>query len=248
MLGLSLTNPAFAQSAANKVYGTGIDQGEFELEARGGLDFDDDPDKDGKHKHKLAAGYGVTGFWFTELIAELEQEGEEGANFIYEATEWENRFELLEETESLPGVGLYTALVIAEKDGKADKVEWRALMQKRLGALRHRLNINFDKEFGPNRNTRVGLGYGWQTKWYVLDDLASGFEVQPGFEAFGDFGEIGDFRSGADQKHQVGPALFTEYKLSDRSKFELKLASMFGVTRASPDVTLKWEVEYVIKF
>lgn len=242
--------PVYAQSAANKVYGTGVDQGKFELGARGGLDIDDDPDKDGKHKHKFSIGYAPTGYWWTELIAELEQEGEEGANFIYEATEWENRFEFLEETDRRPGLGLYTAIVFPVKDGKAYKVEWRGLIQKRIGDWRHRFNLGFEAEFGDNRpdGSGVELGYAWQTKWYVFDDLAPGVALQPGFEAYGEFGEIGDFASGADQKHQIGPILFSEFDLGEYGEFELQFGPMFGLTRASADITFKWMAEYILHF
>ncbi len=248
MVSVVASTPALAQSNANKVYGAGVDAGKFELGARGGLDFDDDPDKDGKHKHKLTVGYGITGFWWSELIAELEREGEDDANLIYEATEWENRFALFAETESLPGVGLYTALVLAEKDGKADKVEWRAILEKRLGAFRHRFNLNFEKEFGAHRDSGVELGYAWQSKWYLLDDLAEGIEFQPGFEVYGEFGKIDDFASSAEQKHQIGPVLFSEFDLGEMGEFELRIGSLFGLTRASADVTFTWMAEYVLAF
>lgn len=245
---LAAAGAAMAQSSANKVYGTRITEGKLEFGARGGLDTDSRSEVDGKHKHKLTVGYGLTDYWWSELIGELERGGRDGDNFIYEATEWENRFEFLGETDYVPGIGLYTAYVFAVKDGKADKLEARAVFEKRIGALRHRLNITFEREIGSNRDGGVEMGYAWQTKWYLLDDIAEDLAVQPGFEAYGEFGRINAFASGADQRHQVGPVLLGELGLGEAGKIELRLGAMFGVTRASPDITLTWMAEYVMQF
>ena len=239
---------AMAQSSANKVYGTRITADKLEFGARGGLDADSRSEVDGKHKHKLSVGYGMTDYWWSELIAELERGGRDGDNFIYEATEWENRFEFLGETDYLPGIGFYTAYVFAVKDGKADKVEARAVFEKRIGALRQRLNVTFEREIGSNRDGGLEMGYAWQTKWYLLDDLAEDLSLQPGFEAYGEFGRINAFASGAEQRHQVGPVLLGELGLGQLGKVELRVGAMFGVTRASPDITLTWMAEYVVQF
>jgi hypothetical protein len=245
---LTASGQAFAQSAGNKVYGTRITEGKFEIGYKGGLDTDSRSQLDMKHKHKVSVGYGLTDYWWTELIGELERGGRDTDTFLYEATEWENRFELITETDYLPGFGLYAALVMAEKDGKAHKIEARALVEKRIGAMRHRFNLNFERETGGGRDHGLELGYAWQTKWYVLPELAEDISLQPGFEAYGDFGPMNDFLSGADQKHQLGPVALAEFGLGQFGKFEFQVGTMFGVTRAAPDITLKWMLEYVVQF
>lgn len=54
---MTASGQAIAQSAANKVYGTGITEGKFELGYKGGLDTDSRSQLDMKHKHKLSVGY-----------------------------------------------------------------------------------------------------------------------------------------------------------------------------------------------
>lgn len=232
--------PAWAQT--DKVYGPIVDQGEFEIEARGFFDFDDDPDKDGKQKYKINIGYAVTDFWWTELVNELEKEGEDGANLIYEAAEWENIFEFRAEENGWPALGLYTALVIPNKDGKPFELEWKGLIQKSLGPTRHRFNLAFEWEFGRDADEDINLGYAWQSKWKLWDLFS------PGFEAYGDFGEISDFKSGAAQKHQIGPVVWIEHELAENTKIELLTGYFFGLTPASADGTFKFQLEFKTHF
>ncbi|MDP6353378.1 MAG: hypothetical protein QF827_14240 [Alphaproteobacteria bacterium] len=241
---LALIAVASGQAAAqtDKVYGTTVTEGLFEVQTRGTLDFDDDPDKSGKQKHKFTMGYGLTDFWWTEIIMELERDGEEDADLIYEATEIENVFELAEEDGLMPGLGLYTEIVIAEKEGKANALKWRALGQKHWGPTRHRLNVNFDWELGTNADEDIKLGYAWQTKWKLWKLFS------PGFEAYGDFGEISDFKSGADQKHQIGPIVYIEHPIRETGKIELLLGYYVGLSRAAADQTFRWMLEYKAKF
>jgi len=234
--------PSAGRAQTDKVYGPIVHQGEFEIGARGFLDFDDDADKDGKQIYKFTMGYGVTDFWWTEIVAELEKEGEEGANLIYEATELENLFEFHDEQNGWPALGLYTALVIPEKDGKPYKLEWRGLLEKALGPTRHRFNLNFEWEVGHDADKDIELGYAWQSKWKLWDLFS------PGFEAYGDFGEIRDFHSGAEQKHQIGPVVWIEHELGEHTKIELLTGYFFGLTRASADGTYKFQLEFKTEF
>jgi hypothetical protein len=232
--------PAWAQT--DKVYGPTVHKGEFEVEARGFLDFDDDADKDGKQKYKFDMGYGVTDFWWTEIVFELEKEGEDDANLFFEAIELENIFELRPEDNGWPALGLYTALEIPKNDDMPFELEWKGLIQKSVGPTRHRLNLNFEWKVGRDAGEDIELGYAWQSKWKLWDLFS------PGFEAYGDFGEISDFKSGREQKHQIGPVVWIEHELAENTKIELLTGYFFGLTPASADGTYKFQLEFKTQF
>lgn len=93
---LMIMSPMLAH-ATKKVYSPYVEQGEWELEARGGVNFDSRSDKDKLQTQKYALGYGVTKNWFTEVYGEIEKEYNddgEDLDFSFTEVEWENKFQL----------------------------------------------------------------------------------------------------------------------------------------------------------
>jgi hypothetical protein len=239
-LAAAVLAPPRGAEAHHKVYSPHVTKGEFALENRGHVTFDDEDSKDDAQRHIFEVEYSVTDWYHTALFADLRKRS--GGPLRYDATAWENIFELSEPGKWWVDVGAYLEYKWAEDDDDPDKIEAKLLFEKTLGALRNRFNFTFEEELGSEGDESFKLEYAWQTKW------KTGTPIQVGFEAFGELGEIRDIKPLEDQEHQLGPVLWGELEVGERSKIELQLGWLFGLTDATPDGTLKWIVEYEIEF
>ncbi len=218
--------------ATKKVYSPHVVKGEFELETRGSYDFDDEDEKDGAQKQKYAVGYGVNDFWFTEVYGEIGKAPQD--DFVFEAIDWENRFQLSEPGEWFIDTGLYFEYEFGVEDEASDKIEGKLLLEKQVGDFDHILNLILEKEVGPNAEEDLEGGIAWSSRYR----LKPWFE--PGVEWHSDFGELGEGSSFDQQKHQFGPVVYG--KISDHIKYDV--GYFFGVSEAAPDGQLKWIVEF----
>jgi hypothetical protein len=226
--------------ADHKVYSPIVTKGEFALEARGHLDVDDEDSKDGGQKQVYEVEYGVTERWHTAVFGKLRKRPD--GPLRYDATAWENIVEVAGEGRHWVDFGLYFEFALADEDDDPNELEWKLLFEKLTGPLRNRLNVNFEEELGGEDEDSTKLEYAWQTKW------RTGTPIEAGFEAFGELGEISDILPLDEQEHQLGPVLWGELELGPRSKFEIQVGWLFGLTDATPDGTFKWIVEYEIEF
>lgn len=226
---ISFSAPAHA---TDKVYAPYVDKGEFELEWRGGYDFDDNEDKDGAWKQKLAVGYGITDYWFSEIYGELEREGESGANTEFTAIEWENRFQLTEQGQYWLDAGILTELEYNTNDGP-DKAEIKALFAKDTGKLSHIANIGAEREFGDHSGNDTEFGVSWSSRYRYRP------EFEPGFEIHSDFGSLSDGSSFNEEKHRIGPVIYGSI-----GHFSYDVGYLAGVSGGAADGTLKAILEY----
>ena len=226
--------PILAQ-ANHKVYSPVVQGDEWELEVRGHADFDDEDSLDGGQKQIYEIGYGVADFWFTSIFAELEEEPD--GSLKYEAVAWENIIELYGREEAWLASGLYFELEAKDDESKADKLEFKLLLERELGEVVNTANINFEKELGNNADDNLEFEYAWRSKWEVVHH----FDL--GFEAYGELGEISNFRSPDRQEHQIGPMLYGEIELGEAVELEYRFGLLFGLTDATPDEVLVWHVE-----
>lgn len=233
-LGLCLL-PAQAH-ATKKVYTPYVEQGELELEYQGRYEIDDDNDVDGKWVQKVALGYGVTDYWFTEAYLEFEKEGEDGSDPEMTSVEWENRFQLTQPGEYFVDVGLLTELVY-NTSGGADKGEVKLLLAKDTGQFSHATNFILEREFGEDSSDETEAGFAWSSRYRYKESF------EPGFEIHSDFGSLSDGGSYDEQKHMIGPVAYGKI-----GKIGYDVGTLFGVSDAAPDVTFKAILEYEWRF
>ena len=93
------------------------------------------------------------------------------------------------------------------------------------------------EELGNNADDNLEFEYAWRSKWEVVHH----FDL--GFEAYGELGEISNFRSPDRQEHQIGPMLYGEIELGEAVELEYRFGLLFGLTDATPDEVLVWHVE-----
>lgn len=221
--------------ATKKVYTPYVEKGELELESRTGYDIDEDSDVDGAFKQKLAVGYGVTDYWFTEIYGEWEKEGKKGANTEFTAIEWENKFQLTNPGEYWADFGGILEYVHDTNSGR-DKVEVKGLVAKDVGKFSHTANAIVERKVGGGASAKTEYGTAFNSRYRYSKNF------EPGIEMYNDFGDFaGDFD---DHKHMIGPV--AQGKILNNIGYDAGV--LFGVSDAAPDATLKLILEYEIYF
>ncbi len=229
------------RAADLKVYSPIVEEGEFAFEARGNVEIDSDEDKSGAQNHRFEIEYTPTDFWHTALVGELEKEGNEGLR--YEATAWENIFQLFPQGQQWLDLGLYVEYEHAKRRGSSDALEWKLLAEKSFGRLTLTANPIFEKEIGGNATKSVEFKYAARAKWRWMPEL------EPAIEVYGDIGEISNVDPSREQRHQIGPVLLGKIPLANRAALAYEVGYLFGLTRdGSPDGAFKWLVELEYHF
>lgn len=219
---------------ASSVHTPIVDYREWELELKGGVQDWDSPD-DGEQAAKLAVGYGIAPRWKTEL--EMEISRVPGASARVEEFEWENVFQLTEHGEHWLDAGIFTELSHNRIDHET-ALEIGPLLQKEIGQSQLNLNLLFERridspEDGESIHTEVTYQAQW--KWYAYP------KFQPGLQVFGTLGTLGNLHS---DELSAGPALFGVARLGDGRNLKYDFAVLSGLTRNTPNTTVRFRLEY----
>ncbi len=221
----SFTAPRAEAGVADKVYTPLVEYGETEVELRGGYVKDERAALNTTQAYVLDFGRGVTTWWFTELVLEIEKEP--GASLEAEELEWENIFQLTEQGEYFVDLGFFAELKLPLEVEYAYGLEVGPMFQKDTGPLTHNLNLLAEWSFGNGFKTENELGYSLQSRW------RSGTAVEAGIQGFG-----------AEDAHLLGPAIFGGSRLGERGKFKWDAAILAGLTDDAEDWRLRWELEF----
>jgi len=231
------TSPAVAN---DKIYSPHVEYGEFELEYRGHVTKDNDKAKDNNQKHRVEIGYGFTEYWSTAIVGEWVKES--GMNREYEATAWENIFQLTEQGEHWVDVGLYLEYEFSSEANAADKIEAKLLLEKNSTQFSHTTNIIFEREIGTNSNSATELEIFWRTKYRWKEALEPAIEI---YSKLGEIGNSGNFNS---QNHSLGPVMLGKLRISDTSMLKYELGYLFGISDAAAQGNWKWLIEWETRF
>ena len=248
-LGLGLAALSSAARADFKVRAPLVIQGEVELEHAGSVTFDRDPDKRNERSFTASIGYGVTGFWKTEIEGEWEREAgfDPATRTRFVATTWENTFQLTPQGKYFADLGFFFEYSRADHRDAPDAAEFGPLAQFETRPLVHTVNALFVRDIGRNGEPGVSFEYAWQTKYPLFRWL------DPGVEFYGEPGRIGHFAALAEQAHRGGPVLFgvarlADLGLGDVGTLKYEVGYLFGLTHATPHGTVKWLFEYELFF
>jgi FTR1 family protein len=222
--------------ATHKIYSPHVEEGEAEIELRGHTTFDSDDAKDGQEKYKFEVGYGFTEYWFSAIGGEIEKDA--NGDYEYEATLWENIFQLTEQGEYWVDVGLYLEYEVASEDTGTDKVEGKLLLEKNVGKYVNTANLILVREVGSGSSTVTEFEYAWRTKYLYSERL------EPAIEIYGSMGELGSVLPSDQQDHRAGPVIMGLLAETSGGKWVYELGYLFGLSDAAPDGTLKFVVEY----
>ena len=217
---------------------------ELEVGARGFHTFDENSNLDGASKERYGFGVGVNDWFFFEIEGEYEKES--GGTRKFKAYEIDSRFELTKtkafnEEPNLVDIGISLGLSAPDDSDDAYEIESRLLLYKRVGPWRGTGNIVVEQEFENSSDSGLELAYAGQLRYRLTPN------IQPGFEAFGRFGEIDDIALGNEQ-HKVGPGVFGFVEFKDNYGFKYELSWLLGYTDSTPDNSLKWLIEFEYKY
>ncbi len=216
-----------------------VDEGEFEFEEHGNVQwgFPKDVEEDDavRQFHELSLGYGVTDWWEPQLQLSLQQLKHD--DLKVETIGVENTFQLLPTNAYFANLGLdlgYESSVQQE----IQSLEFGPLVQSLIGPFNNTVNLLFEQQYGSDRDSAsMSFNYAWQTLYKVTHGVKVGFEA---------FGEIDSFANDppklSEQDHRIGPVSYYE---TDLGPFELSIGGgfLFGLTDATPDNTVKFDVE-----
>jgi hypothetical protein len=226
---------AFAGPAEN-IYTPIIDYREWELELKGGVQDFDNRDT-GELAYKVAFGYGIARRWSSEISVEYPRTPGNAARV--EEIEWENIFQLTEHGEHWLDVGIFNEISHNRLEHK-NFFAIGPMLQQETGRAQTNLNILWTRQMsavqeGEEGGSRDELSYAAQWKWNA------GPRFQPGLQAFGSAGDPAHIRS---QEFKIGPAFFGRATLGDGKALKYNAAVLTGLTRDTPNTTLRFQLEY----
>jgi len=236
LVAFSLDRPAPAVDAAPYLLEPTVVQGEREIDWHAGSGSSG-PAVGHENDAVLAFGEGLTGRWFSELALRYRQPS--GAPAGWDSAEWENVVPLAEPGEWPLDVAL--ALEIEAPRDTAQGASFRVgpLLQGELRNLQFNFNLLAGRYLRDAQPQLTQIEYQGQFKVRYSEP----FEF--GLQAFGSLGSPGKVVGGYGlQVHRIGPAVFGRYRLPGEQAISYNAALLLGATAASPDRTLRFQLEY----
>ena len=185
--------------------------------------------------HELSIGYGVTDWWEPQLQLSLQQVKHE--DLEVNTIGLENTFQLLPTNIYFANLGL-DPRVRGLGPGSDPQLRVRPPGPGMDRAFSNTANILFEQQYGSDRDSAsTSFEYAWQTLYKAPHGVKVGFEA---------YGEIEKFATDSprlsDQDHRIGPVAYFETNLDP---FELSIGAgfLFGLTDATPDDTIKFDIE-----
>lgn len=225
---------------AETIYTPIVDYREWELELKTGVQDWGNQDE-GERASKIAIGYGLAPRWAVEFEAEYSQTPGHVAHV--EEYEFENIFQLTEHGEHWLDAGIFAELEhnrlenmntavfgpMFQTETTHTQTNLNIYLKRRLNAL---AGDEADADEGGSRNELV-----YQAQWkYNLRP-----QFQPGFQAFGSLGDPAHLHSA---ELKVGPAFFGTASLGNGKSLRYNAALLGGLTRETPNTTLRVQLEY----
>lgn len=237
LLALPLLGVAGAGAKAQNINEPEVTKGQTKLETFSAFQsgFNGGAAGDVREIHTTNYYRGITDFWQIKAFLVFERPEYDS----YRATQavLENTFELLNAKKS-GGLGLawFTGIAAAIHDEETNAVLLGPIVRIGEGKTSLILNPFIEKTFGQNREDGIAFVYGWQLK----HEMRKGFWI--GVEGFGKFPDITGLKG--PEEHRVGPLLTWEIEMADKRTLGFEMGVLFGLTEATPDTTVKFQVTY----
>jgi hypothetical protein len=219
-----------------------IEQGEVAIEHNGSYGLDPASAKRGEQSYTTEVEAAVNSWWLTEFEGEGGRDPGPGNRNRFTALTWENLFQLTEPGEHWADVGFFAEYSRALSHQSADDINFGPTVSKVWGRTVNTLNLFLAKDVGGHAAGRPQLSLAWQTR-LTLDPL-----IEPGIEIYSSPGALAHFNALQQQDHRAGPVLYGTLRSFGTSKLKYELGYLFGLTRATPEGTVKWHLEYEFRF
>jgi len=218
---------------AKKVYSPIVEAGEVEFEYLLDYSLDSDPTKNTNTRHQFELEYAITDRWLTSVTGGFRKLPSQ--RFAYQGMKWENIYQLFAQGEYWLDAGLYLEYFIPQGlSNNPHGLEFKLLLEKQTGHLIHTANILFKKELGNHASNKTQAAYAWKTTWRWHRYL------EPGIEAYGSIGTLGNSKTFPQQSHQIGPVLTGKL----RNGFTYEAGYLFGLTTNTDQGLIKFVIGY----
>jgi hypothetical protein len=181
--------------------------------------------------HELKLTYGVSDFWKVEFGGLLEYPSAHDPRFSRVA--FENVFVLRAADKVGLGLGWFTSVEAATNSETTNAVIFGPIVSWKADKFSALANPFFEKTFGQNHEEGIAFTYTWQAKL----EIEKGFGI--GVEGLGRIENISASPPISQQDHRIGPSLYFTKPLGQGQELEIGLGTFIGMTRGSPDATLK---------
>ncbi|MDE2395845.1 MAG: hypothetical protein KGL43_27260 [Burkholderiales bacterium] len=185
----------------------------------------------------IGLGWGVNDHWATEFSIDYHKLST--GNTKPDELEWENVAALADQGEWPVDVGLAFDLSKSITGSGGLSLRFGPLFQKDFGRFLGSFNLLFMRRFGHLKPTGTELRYQAQIEYRYSRPLDFGIQ------AFGRFGADGHFRVGSSrQVHRLGPVVLGSFTLTHGRSISYNAAWLVGTTGASPDSSVRLQLEY----
>jgi hypothetical protein len=217
--------------------------GELEIETVGNYGRSGNPLADNEQSFVHEIEYGFTNFWKSGLEFETNRDPGPGNRLRFDALTWENWLVFGERGQYWLDAALfieYSRGMLAESP---DEIKWGPLLRKQVGPTINTVNLFLAKEIGRFSSTgRVSFSYAWETR------IVTGWILEPGFQAYGEPGPLGQLAPISEQDHRIGPQIFGAIHDFGPGTLKFNAGILFGLTHAVPRQTFRWQAEYELHF
>jgi hypothetical protein len=230
-----LLMPALSRAAPDDYVRTPIvEEGEKEIDFKWGVEKRRDISSG--TATSIGFGWGATSWWFTELYGKWHREP--GERFGFDATEWENRFQLTETGKYPLDVGFLLEIERPKDRAEGYELTYGPLLQKEWGPIQGNLNLLWERHVRASEPFDTELHYQTQLKYRASEQL------EWGAQGFGSLGRWDHWAPSSEQEHQFGPAIFGKIRTGGKQVIKYNAAVLFGLTHASPRTALRFQAEY----
>lgn len=217
-----------------------VKKGETAIEEHGAVYFGPGEDERRRQSHELELKHGLTDRW--ELIIEGVLREDIGGPL--EATRFEvgGQYEIIERHGDGLGLAFRTIYELALQDRSPDEILFGPLAKFVRGDDSATINTFFIGQVGDHVDIdSLELKVNWRLKHEFNEKWALGVE---GYSEIEDLSHAGTWD---EQKHRLGPVAYLELEREGSNlEWEFAIGTLFGVSDATSDVTLKFDAE--VKF
>ena len=187
--------------------------------------------------NELGLDYGALTWWKISGVFKFEKPEQDEYRFAKVALESVFILKDIDDKATRDfGLGWFASVEGSVNRDTTNAVQAGPIVTFKADKLSMTANPFFERTFGRNHIEGTALVYGWQAKY----DIRQGFAV--GIEGFGVVENLGNSPAWEDQEHRIGPVLYTELELAKGVTIAPDVGVLFGLTRATPDVAVKFNV------
>ena len=219
-----------------------FEEGEFSVEHVGSIGHDSAASKNNEQNYVGELGYGANRFWMPVVGGEWGRDAGVGASDRFLATTVASQFHFTPEEHGFLDVGLWTEYRMAASSADTNSVKVGPLLRNTTGEFTTTANFYVEREVGSDSASHLDVSYATQIKYDWLKWL------DPGIEAYGDMGYVGQNTPTSLQQERIGPVLVGEVELEHMGGLKYEVGYLQGVNGATANGTVRWKLEYGVAF